>query len=180
MQERDKEPLQERFFRPHFLQAPGDMVAHEGCLCRLDCKVDSSIHPWFQICSYFAFVCLLSFLGFVFVLCVCSVFGFVFFQGKHDWGWERDHFFFQQGSFETFDTRLKYFMKFLSLYMRIKMTLVLYQVNPTFIKDNERDDIIQTLSIRCLESLYYYEVRVWFCIIGVNCCEVEPLKNLQA
>lgn len=93
MQERDKEPLQERFFRPHFLQAPGDMVAHEGRLCRLDCKVDSSIHPWFQICSYFAFVCLLSFLGFVFVLCVCSVFVFVFFQGKHDWGWERDHFF---------------------------------------------------------------------------------------
>ncbi|XP_040588311.1 myopalladin isoform X3 [Mesocricetus auratus] len=39
MQERDKEPLQERFFRPHFLQAPGDMVAHEGRLCRLDCKI---------------------------------------------------------------------------------------------------------------------------------------------
>ncbi|KAB1271415.1 Myopalladin [Camelus dromedarius] len=44
VQERDKEPLQERFFRPHFLQAPGDMVAHEGRLCRLDCKVDSSTH----------------------------------------------------------------------------------------------------------------------------------------
>uniref|UniRef100_A0A8C5WRF4 Myopalladin n=1 Tax=Laticauda laticaudata TaxID=8630 RepID=A0A8C5WRF4_LATLA len=37
--ERDREPLQERFFRPYFLQAPGDMVAHEGRLCRLDCKV---------------------------------------------------------------------------------------------------------------------------------------------
>lgn len=36
------EPTQERFFRPHFLQAPGDMVAHEGRLCRLDCKV---CHP---------------------------------------------------------------------------------------------------------------------------------------
>lgn len=55
-QERDKEPLQERFFRPHFLQAPGDMVAHEGRLCRLDCKVDSNPPPWFQICSHFAFV----------------------------------------------------------------------------------------------------------------------------
>ncbi|KAG8135270.1 hypothetical protein E2320_008313 [Naja naja] len=37
--ERGREPLQERFFRPYFLQAPGDMVAHEGRLCRLDCKV---------------------------------------------------------------------------------------------------------------------------------------------
>ncbi|KAJ6661582.1 hypothetical protein lerEdw1_013821 [Lerista edwardsae] len=36
--EREKEPMQERFFRPYFLQAPGDMVAHEGRLCRLDCK----------------------------------------------------------------------------------------------------------------------------------------------
>jgi len=45
MQERDKEPLQERFFRPHFLQAPGDMVAHEGRLCRLDCKVCPSTRP---------------------------------------------------------------------------------------------------------------------------------------
>ena len=33
------EQTQERFFRPHFLQAPGDMLAHEGKLCRLDCKV---------------------------------------------------------------------------------------------------------------------------------------------
>uniref|UniRef100_A0A8C0D9D8 Myopalladin n=1 Tax=Balaenoptera musculus TaxID=9771 RepID=A0A8C0D9D8_BALMU len=44
-QERDKEPLQERFFRPHFLQAPGDMVAHEGRLCRLDCKVSGLPPP---------------------------------------------------------------------------------------------------------------------------------------
>ncbi|KAM4607905.1 LOW QUALITY PROTEIN: myopalladin [Polymixia lowei] len=35
------EQTQERFFRPHFLQAPGDMLAHEGRLCRLDCKVGS-------------------------------------------------------------------------------------------------------------------------------------------
>ncbi|XP_007938883.1 myopalladin [Orycteropus afer afer] len=45
VQERDKEPLQERFFRPHFLQAPGDMVAHEGRLCRLDCKVSGLPPP---------------------------------------------------------------------------------------------------------------------------------------
>ncbi|XP_023571938.1 myopalladin [Octodon degus] len=45
LQEKDKEPLQERFFRPHFLQAPGDMVAHEGCLCRLDCKVSGLPPP---------------------------------------------------------------------------------------------------------------------------------------
>ncbi|KAH0623505.1 hypothetical protein JD844_006327 [Phrynosoma platyrhinos] len=32
--EGDKEPLQERFFRPYFLQAPGDMVAHEGRLSK--------------------------------------------------------------------------------------------------------------------------------------------------
>lgn len=37
--EGDREAVQERFFRPYFLQAPGDMVAHEGRLCRLDCKV---------------------------------------------------------------------------------------------------------------------------------------------
>ncbi|XP_075389962.1 myopalladin isoform X2 [Tenrec ecaudatus] len=43
--ERDREPLQERFFRPHFLQAPGDMVAHEGRLCRLDCKVSGLPPP---------------------------------------------------------------------------------------------------------------------------------------
>ncbi|XP_013370337.1 PREDICTED: myopalladin [Chinchilla lanigera] len=45
LQERDREPLQERFFRPHFLQAPGDMVAHEGRLCRLDCKVSGLPPP---------------------------------------------------------------------------------------------------------------------------------------
>uniref|UniRef100_A0A8C7YGV6 Ig-like domain-containing protein n=1 Tax=Oryzias sinensis TaxID=183150 RepID=A0A8C7YGV6_9TELE len=36
---------QERFFRPHFLQAPGDMMAHEGRLCRLDCKVSGLPSP---------------------------------------------------------------------------------------------------------------------------------------
>ncbi|KAL4640928.1 myopalladin isoform X2 [Arapaima gigas] len=39
------EPIQERFFQPHFLQAPGDMVAHEGRLCRLDCKVSGLPNP---------------------------------------------------------------------------------------------------------------------------------------
>ncbi|KAJ3610236.1 hypothetical protein NHX12_022330, partial [Muraenolepis orangiensis] len=39
------EPTQERFFQPHFLQAPGDMVAHEGRLCRLDCKVSGLPNP---------------------------------------------------------------------------------------------------------------------------------------
>ncbi|MBN3324351.1 MYPN protein, partial [Atractosteus spatula] len=39
------EPVEERFFRPHFLQAPGDMVAHEGRLCRLDCKVSGLPNP---------------------------------------------------------------------------------------------------------------------------------------
>ncbi|XP_063817678.1 myopalladin isoform X1 [Pseudophryne corroboree] len=37
--------VQERFFRPYFLQAPGDMVAHEGRLCRLDCKVSGLPTP---------------------------------------------------------------------------------------------------------------------------------------
>uniref|UniRef100_A0A803XPE3 Myopalladin n=1 Tax=Meleagris gallopavo TaxID=9103 RepID=A0A803XPE3_MELGA len=41
----DKEAVQERFFRPYFLQAPGDMVAHEGRLCRLDCKVSGLPTP---------------------------------------------------------------------------------------------------------------------------------------
>ncbi|NXX64876.1 MYPN protein, partial [Spizella passerina] len=40
-----KEAVQERFFRPYFLQAPGDMVAHEGRLCRLDCKVSGLPTP---------------------------------------------------------------------------------------------------------------------------------------
>ncbi|XP_058882506.1 myopalladin-like isoform X2 [Acipenser ruthenus] len=39
------EPTQERFFRPYFLQAPGDLVAHEGRLCRLDCKVSGLPTP---------------------------------------------------------------------------------------------------------------------------------------
>ncbi|NXU57894.1 MYPN protein, partial [Turnix velox] len=43
--ERDKEAVQECFFRPYFLQAPGDMVAHEGRLCRLDCKVSGLPTP---------------------------------------------------------------------------------------------------------------------------------------
>ncbi|KAJ8248343.1 hypothetical protein GJAV_G00240990 [Gymnothorax javanicus] len=35
-QEADEgEAIQERFFRPHFLQAPGDMLAHEGRVCRM-------------------------------------------------------------------------------------------------------------------------------------------------
>uniref|UniRef100_A0A8C1U245 Ig-like domain-containing protein n=1 Tax=Cyprinus carpio TaxID=7962 RepID=A0A8C1U245_CYPCA len=45
VQEVEGEPTQERFFRPHFLQAPGDMSAHEGQLCRLDCKVSGLPHP---------------------------------------------------------------------------------------------------------------------------------------
>ncbi|XP_073690642.1 myopalladin-like [Garra rufa] len=45
VQEVEGEPTQERFFRPHFLQAPGDMLAHEGRLCRLDCKVSGLPHP---------------------------------------------------------------------------------------------------------------------------------------
>uniref|UniRef100_A0A672UBZ9 Myopalladin n=1 Tax=Strigops habroptila TaxID=2489341 RepID=A0A672UBZ9_STRHB len=43
--EGDKEAVPERFFRPYFLQAPGDMVAHEGRLCRLDCKVSGLPAP---------------------------------------------------------------------------------------------------------------------------------------
>lgn len=45
VQEVEGEPAQERFFCPHFLQAPGDMLAHEGRLCRLDCKVSGLPHP---------------------------------------------------------------------------------------------------------------------------------------
>ncbi|KAJ8014339.1 hypothetical protein DPEC_G00039210 [Dallia pectoralis] len=41
----ESEPTQERFFRPHFLQAPGDMVANEGKVCRLDCKVSGLPNP---------------------------------------------------------------------------------------------------------------------------------------
>ncbi|CAL8257121.1 unnamed protein product [Lota lota] len=39
------EYTQERFFQPHFLQAPGDMLAHEGRLCRLECKVSGLPNP---------------------------------------------------------------------------------------------------------------------------------------
>ena len=49
IQEVEGEQTQERFFRPHFLQAPGDMMAHEGRLCRLDCKVGSG--TWREIMS---------------------------------------------------------------------------------------------------------------------------------
>ncbi|XP_040905683.1 myopalladin isoform X2 [Toxotes jaculatrix] len=45
IQEVESEQTQERFFRPHFLQAPGDMLAHEGRLCRLDCKVSGLPNP---------------------------------------------------------------------------------------------------------------------------------------
>ncbi|XP_041866382.1 myopalladin isoform X2 [Melanotaenia boesemani] len=45
IQEVEGEETQERFFRPHFLQAPGDMMAHEGRLCRLDCKVSGLPNP---------------------------------------------------------------------------------------------------------------------------------------
>ncbi|XP_029377374.1 myopalladin isoform X2 [Echeneis naucrates] len=45
IQEVEGEQTQERFFRPHFLQAPGDMLAHEGRLCRLDCKVSGLPSP---------------------------------------------------------------------------------------------------------------------------------------
>ncbi|OCT70083.1 myopalladin isoform X2 [Xenopus laevis] len=43
--EAESEIVEERFFRPYFLQAPGDMVAHEGRLCRLDCKVSGLPTP---------------------------------------------------------------------------------------------------------------------------------------
>ncbi|KAM9847494.1 myopalladin [Aulostomus maculatus] len=45
IQEVEGEQTHERFFRPHFLQAPGDMLAHEGRLCRLDCKVSGLPNP---------------------------------------------------------------------------------------------------------------------------------------
>lgn len=48
IQEVEGEQTQERFFRPHFLQAPGDLLAHEGRLCRLDCKVGSRPSMWYN------------------------------------------------------------------------------------------------------------------------------------
>uniref|UniRef100_A0A8D2P847 Palladin n=1 Tax=Zosterops lateralis melanops TaxID=1220523 RepID=A0A8D2P847_ZOSLA len=41
----ENEPIQERFFRPHFLQAPGDLTVQEGKLCRMDCKVSGLPTP---------------------------------------------------------------------------------------------------------------------------------------
>ncbi|KAM5264238.1 palladin isoform 2-T2 [Ctenodactylus gundi] len=41
----ENEPIQERFFRPHFLQAPGDLTIQEGKLCRMDCKVSGLPTP---------------------------------------------------------------------------------------------------------------------------------------
>ncbi|XP_061601940.1 LOW QUALITY PROTEIN: myopalladin [Cololabis saira] len=45
VQEVESEQTQERFFRPHFLQAPADMTGHEGKMCRLDCKVSGLPNP---------------------------------------------------------------------------------------------------------------------------------------
>ncbi|NXA18429.1 PALLD protein, partial [Ibidorhyncha struthersii] len=39
----ENEPIQERFFRPHFLQAPGDLTVQEGKLCRMDCKASTPL-----------------------------------------------------------------------------------------------------------------------------------------
>ncbi|XP_060690796.1 palladin isoform X1 [Hemiscyllium ocellatum] len=41
----ETEAIQQRFFRPHFLQAPGDMIVQEGKLCRMDCKVSGLPTP---------------------------------------------------------------------------------------------------------------------------------------
>ncbi|XP_006864598.1 PREDICTED: palladin [Chrysochloris asiatica] len=41
----ENEPIQERFFRPHFVQAPGDLTVQEGKLCRMDCKVSGLPTP---------------------------------------------------------------------------------------------------------------------------------------
>ncbi|KAM9364935.1 myopalladin [Pholidichthys leucotaenia] len=45
IQEVEGDQMSGRFFQPHFLQAPGDMLAHEGKLCRLDCKVSGLPNP---------------------------------------------------------------------------------------------------------------------------------------
>ncbi|XP_077586258.1 myopalladin [Stigmatopora nigra] len=45
VQEVEGEQTQEGFFQPHFAQAPGDMLAHEGRVCRLDCKVSGLPNP---------------------------------------------------------------------------------------------------------------------------------------
>uniref|UniRef100_A0A8C9S1D9 Palladin n=1 Tax=Scleropages formosus TaxID=113540 RepID=A0A8C9S1D9_SCLFO len=41
----DNDNIQERHFRPHFLQAPGDLIVQEGKLCRMDCKVSGLPTP---------------------------------------------------------------------------------------------------------------------------------------
>uniref|UniRef100_A0A8C2CJF0 Palladin n=1 Tax=Cyprinus carpio TaxID=7962 RepID=A0A8C2CJF0_CYPCA len=41
----ENENIQERHFRPHFLQAPGDLIVQEGKLCRMDCKVSGLPTP---------------------------------------------------------------------------------------------------------------------------------------
>ncbi|KAM9435570.1 palladin isoform 3-T3 [Clarias gariepinus] len=41
----ESESIQERHFRPHFLQAPGDLIVQEGRLCRMDCKVSGLPTP---------------------------------------------------------------------------------------------------------------------------------------
>ncbi|XP_051783596.1 palladin isoform X2 [Erpetoichthys calabaricus] len=41
----ENDTIQERHFRPHFLQAPGDMIVQEGKLCRMDCKVNGLPTP---------------------------------------------------------------------------------------------------------------------------------------
>lgn len=41
----ENENIQERHFRPHFLQAPGDLIVQEGKLCRMDCKVTLQTLP---------------------------------------------------------------------------------------------------------------------------------------
>ncbi|XP_034041079.1 myopalladin-like [Thalassophryne amazonica] len=45
VQEVESDQSPQRFFQPHFLQAPGDMLAHEGRLCRVDCKVSGLPNP---------------------------------------------------------------------------------------------------------------------------------------
>ncbi|XP_039983990.1 palladin isoform X3 [Xiphias gladius] len=41
----ENDNIQERHFRPHFLQAPGDLIIQEGRLCRMDCKVSGLPTP---------------------------------------------------------------------------------------------------------------------------------------
>ncbi|KAK2527594.1 Palld [Columba guinea] len=49
----ENEPIQERFFRPHFLQAPGDMTVQEGKLCRMDCKaISGTVNSLINFAAY--------------------------------------------------------------------------------------------------------------------------------